>query len=217
MFYVHDIFRTISGEVNHQHQGRMATFIRFQECNLRCSWCDTLNAQDKAPVFTMTLADIMRQVKLLKCHNVVVTGGEPLLQNDLIFLLDALNRRNYQVTVETNGSQKITAQMHDLAYWVVDYKLPSSGMQKLMNPLAFTNLKRTDFIKFVVQDETDLDVALGIKDYLILLNPRLALATFAYSPVLGKIEVPTIFRWLEKTAQFNALVSVQIHKLFQIP
>lgn len=218
MLNVHSIFRTISGEVNHQHQGRMATFIRLQGCNLRCKWCDTKQAQSLKAKSRMSIVDVLTQVKLLKCRNIVITGGEPLLQLEYVrTLLNMLARWNYMVTVETNGSQAIPAALQNLAYWVVDYKLQSSRVGAYMNDLAFINLKRSDIIKFVVQDETDFSQSLKVKARLIHLNPKLSTATFAYSPILDKVGVPTLMRWLEETGQFDALVSVQIHKLFQIP
>jgi 7-carboxy-7-deazaguanine synthase len=109
----------------------------------------------------MTLEEIMECVVLPK---VTITGGEPLMHGDLFksLLLKLLRSNYYKVTVETNGSfiPYFTGLREDenLRY-VLDYKLPSSGMMAKMNTDAFDILRPVDVIKFVISDLKDYDTA----------------------------------------------------------
>lgn len=97
---VHSLFRTIQGEG--PNAGQPAIFIRLAGCNLRCFWCDT----DFANGETIPMEELAREVSLLAGDAitlVVITGGEPLLQN-IAPLCKTLLEWNYQVQVETAGT-----------------------------------------------------------------------------------------------------------------
>ena len=99
------IFETLQGEG--RWQGTPATFIRLGACNLTCDFCDTEFNTWKG----MTTEEI---VSLLpKPKHVVITGGEPALQN-LGPLVHALHSKDKYVSIETNGTRKIPKE------WEVD-------------------------------------------------------------------------------------------------
>ena len=88
---------------------------------------------------------------------VTITGGEPLLQEDGInCIIELCIKDNIPVTIETNGSirPKKKFKHHNIRY-IVDYKLPSSGMEEHMNMKWMGELANNDFIKFVLGDYQD--------------------------------------------------------------
>jgi 7-carboxy-7-deazaguanine synthase len=98
---VNELFYTIQGEG--PDQGRPAIFLRLSHCNLRCFFCDT--EFEKGAVFTQQLVvdDVLILASRHHCNLVVITGGEPLLQN-IAPLVKDLNRCGLSVSVETAGT-----------------------------------------------------------------------------------------------------------------
>lgn len=106
-----EIFTSIQGEG--MKQGYRATFIRFAGCNLKCSFCDTQEIMAKESKF-LTIGEILSQVPD-EVDLVVLTGGEPLLQNRIDFdaLVTLLIQRNHTVGIETNGTIPYTKDDSD--------------------------------------------------------------------------------------------------------
>lgn len=101
-----EIFHSVQGEGF--RNGIPHIFIRFGKCNLRCEWCDT-NFDE----FTkMNSIDILAEVMKYPCKNIVFTGGEPML-NDLWPLSRLLHRRDYHLSVESNGTVEIPEGLLD--------------------------------------------------------------------------------------------------------
>lgn len=92
-----EIFDSIQGEG--QWMGVMRTFVRFAGCNLKCPFCD--EAKKYGGQTIMTVDEI---VAACKQNGVVLTGGEPTIQPDLIILIGALMQNGHQVALETNGT-----------------------------------------------------------------------------------------------------------------
>ena len=92
-----EIFHSVQGEG--YHAGIPHVFVRFGNCNLRCSWCDTdfLTYQD------MELDAIVEQVLSFDCERVIFTGGEPALQ-DLATIGRRLKAAGCTLSIETNGT-----------------------------------------------------------------------------------------------------------------
>ena len=101
---VAEIFTSIQGEGN--FLGVPATFIRFMGCNLKCPFCDTKKTwADNAVACDMSIDDIVTRVCGTAIPLIVITGGEPCIQEDLQELVDRLRMRNFYVAIETNGTQ----------------------------------------------------------------------------------------------------------------
>lgn len=98
---VHSVWYTIQGEG--PDAGRPAIFIRLSHCNLRCFFCDTQFDTGEVKSLQTTLDEVLKLVWMHNCRLVVITGGEPLLQN-IIPLVEALNRHLVDVSVETAGT-----------------------------------------------------------------------------------------------------------------
>ena len=97
VFPIVEMFHSVQGEGH--HAGVPSIFIRFGGCNLACSWCDT--EFDKWD--NMTLRDIIREMHPWECNRIVLTGGEPALQ-DLSTLARVLKPIGYNLAIETNGT-----------------------------------------------------------------------------------------------------------------
>ena len=105
-FPVVEKFVSINGEGT--RAGELAVFIRFRKCNLNCSYCDTKWANSEgASAEIMSAEQIAEYVRKTGVKNVTLTGGEPLLQNDLYSLTETLIEQGNSVEIETNGSISI--------------------------------------------------------------------------------------------------------------
>lgn len=204
---INEIFRSIDGECNHWGQGSWSTFIRTQGCNLKCSYCDTPQAQTGWEGERLVIPQIIDKVEELGVEKVTITGGEPLYQQDTIYLVKQLYRLGYKISIETNGSQPIEKYV-GLANIVMDYKLPSSGQERFMELDNFWLLKSTDYIKFVIGNVEDYERAKEI-----VTNRKKCLAKMAFSPTIPGCDPKALMEMMEKDKLFDVQVNIQIHKL----
>ncbi|WP_294405794.1 putative 7-carboxy-7-deazaguanine synthase QueE [uncultured Clostridium sp.] len=213
MFNIIEKFLSVDGEG--PSSGELATFIRFQGCNLRCSWCDTVYSWGKENINERLRAeDIYDYIKKNKADNVTLTGGEPLIQDNIEELLAILNDdESLNVHIETNGSIDIehfkNKYTNGNISYIVDYKLPQSGMTDKMN---YNNLKcvdENDVYKFVIADMADL-----AKAYEIISSYNLAERCYVYlSPVTGSIEMSEIVEFMKEKNMNKVRLQVQLHKI----
>jgi 7-carboxy-7-deazaguanine synthase len=78
--------------------------VRVSGCNLRCVWCDTPYASWNPEGENETVAAIVERVSAFPTRHVVITGGEPMIMQDMGELCEALKSRDYHVTIETAGT-----------------------------------------------------------------------------------------------------------------
>jgi 7-cyano-7-deazaguanosine (preQ0) biosynthesis protein QueE len=149
--------------------GCRAAFVRLARCNLDCVWCDTPYTWDWArfdpakEIHRATVADVLAQLDAMAVNRVVVTGGEPLLQQRrLVPLLAACRDREWAVEIETNGTiaprPEVTAVV---SAFNVSPKLANSGIpeDRRIRPDALAALRSTGraAFKFVATGPADLD------------------------------------------------------------
>ena len=103
MLRINEIFHSIQGEST--HAGKPCVFVRLTGCNLRCVWCDTAYAFHEGR--DMSVEDVVEQVCAIDCPMVEITGGEPLLQAEVVPLAERLLAAGREVLVETGGSLDI--------------------------------------------------------------------------------------------------------------
>ena len=151
---INEIYYSIQGEST--HIGRPCIFIRLTYCNLRCSYCDTEYAFYDGK--KMEVDDILKKISQWDCNLVEVTGGEPLFQEDCIELLQKIVKRKYEVMLETGGSLSIS-KVPDEVIKIVDFKCPSSGMEKKNLWDIVNDLHPHDEVKFVIGNREDFNWA----------------------------------------------------------
>ncbi len=209
---VYSIFTSIDGEVSAFGQGRLSTFVRLAGCNLKCKWpCDTTKARDPKNGKEMSVDKIMEEVIQRGVNKVTITGGEPLLQDNVFELTSKLYQKEIDVSIETNGS--IVPFGNSVGSFVVDYKLPSSGMNHYMNVNAFTELRKCDFIKFVIKDTYDYDFAVNFYRGIREINKNV---NFAFSPLSTGLSAIELLNELLQDKIKDAYINVQIHKLLNL-
>lgn len=214
-YKVVEIFESINGEG--KKAGQLALFIRFQKCNLNCSYCDTKWANsDDSPYTLMNLEELYKKVVESGIKNVTITGGEPLLQENIeIFLKKLAENPEINVEIETNGSINLKrfGEIKNAPSFTMDYKLPKSNMEKFMDLENFKYLKEKDTVKFVVSDIDDLERAREIIEKYSLVKK----CAVYISPVFGEIELLSIVDFIKKYKMNGVNMQLQIHKIIWDP
>lgn len=100
-FPVVEIFASVQGEG--YHTGKPVVFVRFGRCNLACAWCDT----DHGRYELLDDLTIVARVAALGLKAVILTGGEPFIQQNLGVLLARFKNLGYWIGAETNGLQRL--------------------------------------------------------------------------------------------------------------
>ncbi len=156
--------------------GRRAMFVRLGRCNLDCRWCDTPYTWDwkrfdrDAELHRRSVPDVVAQLEAIGATLLVVTGGEPLLQQHrLVALLEATNARGWRTEIETNGTLAPIPELAALVdQWNVSPKLTNSGIScsRRWKPDAVRALARTGRAigKFVVAHPSELDEVQAMVD-----------------------------------------------------
>jgi len=202
-----EIFYSIQGEG--ELAGYPTIFIRLTGCNLRCRYCDTEYAFYEGK--EMGIDDIIERIKGYRSRYVCITGGEPLLQREVLDLMETLLEDGYIVSLETNGSMSLEDVCERLGKYgdnfiiSMDIKCPSSGMSERMRLENIDLLRENDQLKFVVLDEDDYNYA---KDIISRYRPR---CKIIIQPVWGT-DVRKIAELMLKDG-LQARLSLQIHKI----
>ncbi len=184
--------------------GLPAFFIRLSGCNLRCAYCDTTYAYAQG-----TPCSPEALVAAARAHPVplvLVTGGEPLLQEETPMLLTALAEAGFEVFLETNGSRPIEG-VEDRIHRILDIKCPGSGMA---GHNLWENLERLtprDEVKFVVSHREDFAWALGV----IRRHGLAARLPVLISPVFGALAPREAAAWI-LTSGLPLRLNLQLHK-----
>jgi len=199
---INEIFYSLQGEG--KWAGLPNIFIRVTGCNLRCSYCDTKYAYYDGK--EMNIKEILNHIKKYKCQYVCLTGGEPLLQKDILDLINAILKKKYFIAIETNGSISIeNLRKYKSLLISLDIKCPSSKMYKKSNLNNINLLKKDDQIKFVIKNKDDYLYAKNIiSDY----KP---ICDVFFQPVWGE-NPKKIAEWIIKD-RLNVKMGLQLHKI----
>lgn len=214
-YKVVEIFSSINGEG--MKAGQIAVFVRMQGCNLDCKYCDTSWANEEDCRFHWTSTEeIIELLRSMQIKNITITGGEPLLQDHIKELFDALAKEpGVEVEVETNGSVDLSPymDMEKRPSFTMDYKLPSSGAEDEMFMANLTSLDKRDLVKFVVGDFEDLARAKEVIDEYDLVKRT----NVHFSPVWGEIEVEQIVNFMKHYRMNGVSLQLQMHKIIWDP
>jgi len=201
---VYEIFYSIQGETT--TAGFPSLFIRLAGCNLNCSWCDTIKAKEGGR--DMTVDDIIDEVnRHVPFHHVTLTGGEPLLQEGAIHLLQRLSEEGYSTQVETNGTIPFRT-VPDKVRIITDIKTPSSGEENSFNEENIKYLRKCDEVKFVIGMMEDYEFAKAfLKDKLKGIE-----SVINFAPASGMMEPWVLARMIIKD-KLPVRLNIQIHKI----
>jgi 7-carboxy-7-deazaguanine synthase len=200
---INELFYSIQGEG--KWMGLPNIFIRTSGCNLRCSYCDTKYAYEEGK--ELEISELIKKISKYPCSNICITGGEPLLQADVLNFMDLLLKKGYKVCIETNGSidiEKLPKSNNLLIS--LDIKCPSSKMDKNNVYANILKLRKKDQIKFVIKDKKDFDFAVKI---LRKYSPK---CIIFFQPVWGTTQ-QKIANWILDAHIEDVRLGLQLHKI----
>ncbi len=197
-----EIYASVQGET--RFAGLPCALVRTTGCDLRCAWCDTAYAFEGGR--DMSLDDIVAAVGDLGTRLVLLTGGEPMLQREIVALAERLLAAGYQVMVETSGAHPVNVLPPEVVR-IVDVKAPGSGETHRMRWQVVDELRSQDAAKFVLADEGDYRWAVQV-----IQERGLALRTeVLLSPVHGKLDPRQLVSWMLRD-RVPARLNLQLHK-----
>ena len=208
MLTVNEIFHSIQGEST--HAGERCVFVRLTACDLRCSWCDTAYAFHDGR--KMSVEEVVEAVERAGCPLVEITGGEPLLQDDVYPLMERLLAAGRTVMLETGGHRSI-ARVPAAVVKIVDVKCPGSGEADKNDWTNLDRLAAHDQVKFVVKDRADYEFARDVVDRCDLASRA---AAVLLSPVHGVLDPKALAEWM-LADRLPARLQLQIHKFIWSP
>jgi 7-carboxy-7-deazaguanine synthase len=204
MMKVNEIFYSLQGESS--FAGRPFAFIRLTGCNLRCTYCDTAYAFYEGA--EMSIPEIVREIGPFPTKFVLVTGGEPLLQESVHELFERLLGLGYMVLVETGGQIPL-AKVDPRVHKIVDFKCPSSGMEAHNLYENVDYLTERDEVKFIVTDRRDFDWSCDIIRRYHLIS---RVSTVLFSPVYSRLRSADLADWILNCG-LPVCLQLQLHKI----
>jgi 7-carboxy-7-deazaguanine synthase len=222
--FITEIFKSIQGEGT--RAGLPCIFVRLTGCNLRCTWCDTAYAFHGG--HKMSVDDVLERVEALNrladgspagVPLIELTGGEPLLQEEIYSLAQHLLSAGYVVMIETSG-ERFIGRLPKEVIKIVDVKCPDSGEADTFNLQNLEELSDKDEVKFVVSSRRDYEFARDFSR-----QHRLAerVKQIVISPVTedprGKwagLEPRTLVEWMLEDG-LPARLGLQLHKIVWDP
>ena len=208
MLTINEIFYSIQGESS--YAGRPCVFVRLTACDLRCSWCDTPYAFHEGS--KRSLDSVLAEVDAFGCSLVEVTGGEPLLQEDVYPLMEALLARGRTVLLETGGHRS-TARVPATVITILDIKCPGSGESDKTDWTNVERLRTHDEVKFVIKDRRDYEYA---RDVIARHELARRAAAIHLSPVHGVMDARSLAEWV-LADNLPVRVQLQLHKYIWDP
>lgn len=204
---INEIFHSIQGESS--FTGLPTVFVRLTYCNIRCTYCDTEYAFYEGK--PMTLDEIVSAVEAYRCRRVEITGGEPLFQPAVHPLMTRLCDAGHEVLLETGGSMDISG-VDPRVRRIVDFKCPSSGMEKKNLWANAGLLSARDEVKFVIGDRGDYEWSKEkIAEHGIAGKCPLLM-----SVVFGKLEPVALSEWILADG-LDVRFQLQLHKYIWHP
>lgn len=199
---IHEIYRSIQGEST--FAGLPCVFVRLAVCDARCRWCDTPHAFNQGEVWSPE--DIVERVHSFNCPLVEITGGEPLLQEEVFPLMSRLADNGLTVLLETSGLHPVD-RVDRRIHIIMDLKCPDSGECEGNCWANLDVLKPADQIKLVIASKRDFDWAAEV------IRSRQLDQRFSVlvSPAFGLVEPIELTNWLLASG-LQVRMQLQLHK-----
>ena len=222
--HITEIFNSIQGEGT--RAGLPCIFVRLTGCNLRCTWCDTAYAFHGGT--KMSVAEVVARVDSLSGRSkentgavqlVELTGGEPLLQEEIYPLAEQLLAAGYSVLIETSG-ERFVGRLPKQVVKIVDVKCPDSGEPHTFETRNLDELTENDEVKFVIASRKDYEFA---RQFVIDNTFAGRVKEILFSPVhddpQGKwkgLEARTLVEWILQDG-LKVRLGLQLHKIVWDP
>jgi 7-carboxy-7-deazaguanine synthase len=225
--FITEIFKSVQGEGT--RAGLACVFVRLTGCNLRCTWCDTAYAFHGGK--RTTVAEVLERVDKLCGRGkeqsgasavvplVEITGGEPLLQEEVYPLAEALLACGYTLMIETSGERFVGRLPKDVIK-IVDVKCPDSGEADTFDLRNLDAVDEKDEIKFVLSTRRDYEFA---REFTREKNLAKRVRQVLFSPVFpdpnGKwqgLEPRTLVEWILADG-LPVRLGLQLHKFIWHP
>jgi 7-carboxy-7-deazaguanine synthase len=205
---INEIYHSIQGEST--WAGQPCVFVRLTFCNLRCNYCDTAYAFYEGE--KMPISQIVERVIAFGCPLVEITGGEPLLQKNVLPLMTMLANAGMIVLLETSGAHDIS-KVDGRIHRIMDLKTPSSGEcdRNLWSNIPHLTLR--DEVKFVIGSREDYEWS---REKLREHNLAKRCHAVLFSPIFGRIEPREIVEWM-LADKLEARFQLQMHKFIWSP
>ncbi len=205
---VNEIYQSIQGEST--WAGLPCVFVRTTACDLRCNYCDTEYAfyEGKRRAFDEVLGEVLAY----DCPLVEITGGEPLLQKNVLPLMAALCDAGKTVLIETSGAHDISG-IDSRVHRIMDLKTPGSG-ECARNLFAnIPHLTKRDEVKFVIGSREDYEWSRAqVREHDLAALAGCVL----FSPIFGRIEPRQIVEWVLED-KLPVRFQLQMHKFIWEP
>jgi 7-carboxy-7-deazaguanine synthase len=208
MLTINEIFHSIQGES--RRAGEPCVFVRLTACDLRCSWCDTPYAFHEGS--KRSIDDVVAEVERYQCPLVEITGGEPLIQEDVYPLMDRLLERGHTVMIETGGHRSI-ARVPAPVLKIVDVKCPGSGEAHRNHWDNLSLVGPQDEVKFVLKDRADYEYA---RDVIARYEVAGRAGAILLSPVHGVLDPKLLSEWV-LADRLPVRIQLQLHKFIWSP
>lgn len=207
MLKINEIFYSVQGESS--KVGLPCVFVRLTYCNLRCTYCDTEYAFYDGK--DMPVDEVISEVKKYNCNLVEITGGEPLVQEEVLKLMKRLCDEGYDVMLETGGSLSIK-DVDKRVMIVMDLKCPTSKMMKKNYYENIEHIKKSDEIKFVIGNREDYNWSKEIISKYDLTDK----CSVLLSVVFGELEPVSLVNWILED-NLKVRYQLQAHKFIWHP
>lgn len=205
---VNEIYHSIQGESS--WAGWPCVFVRLTFCNLRCNYCDTAYAFYEGEKKSLT--EIVDEILKFRCPLVEITGGEPLLQKNVLPLMVKLCDQDRTVLLETSGAHDIS-KVDPRVHRIMDLKTPGSGECERNMWSNVSHLTKRDEVKFVVGSREDYDwSAEKVREYALVDRCHCVL----FSPIFGRIDPREIVNWILADG-LQVRFQLQMHKFIWSP
>jgi 7-carboxy-7-deazaguanine synthase len=205
---INEIYHSIQGEST--WAGRPCVFVRLTFCNLRCNYCDTEYAFYEGK--KQKLKEIADAVEAFHCALVEITGGEPLLQKNVLPLMSILCDAGHTVLLETSGAHDIS-EVDPRVHRIMDLKTPGSGEVEKNLWSNIDHLTLRDEVKFVMGSREDYEWSCDkVRRY----NLPSRCHAVLFSPIFGRIDPREIVDWI-LADKLDVRFQLQMHKFIWSP
>ena len=204
---VHEIYRSLQGEST--YVGLPCVFVRLTACHLRCVYCDTPHAFHQGKTFS--LEEVFEQAMAFGDDLVELTGGEPLLQDEVYPLMERLADAGKTVLLETSGAVGIE-RVDPRVRIILDLKTPGSGEVEANVLENIPLLKSKDEVKFVLRDRDDFDWAVGM----VVQHQLTTICPVLFSPCFGDVNPTDLAAWILES-RLPIRLQIQQHKILWDP